>query len=357
MVLAGDVGGTNARFAFFDLEGKTILHDEILPSRSFRSFEAAFATFRARAPKAEILATTIGIAGPVVDRRVKTTNLPWTIDARKISRRFELSRVSLVNDLVAVGLGAVHGSRKHRVSIFGGYPKTKGGNVAVIAAGTGLGEASLVWDGERHVASPSEGAHVDFAPRNAIERELLDVLARRYGHVSYERVASGSTMHDVYEFLVRRGRPEKKALARVVDEAEDRNRAVVSLARSGESEVAMDAIDLWCSVYGAEAGNLALKTFATAGVYVCGGVSAELVDVLEKGLPKRRDRGARSSSRSRDGRGAEPNPEPKSPFLRAFVDKGRMRPLLERIPVAVVLDPLAGLRGAGAHASAAARRR
>ncbi|AKV01886.1 Glucokinase [Labilithrix luteola] len=336
VVIAGDVGGTNARFAFFDLEGKHALHQEVLPSRSFASFEAALGTFLANAPQPRrIRATSIGIAGPIVDQRVKTTNLPWRIDAHAVSRDLDLRNVTLLNDLVAVGLGALSLPPRKLTSLHKGFPKRHGGNLAAIAAGTGLGEAAFIWDGQTHVPCPSEGSHVDFAPRTPIEQELFDLLAAEFGHVSYERVASGSTISVIYEFFVREQRVrESKRAASFVGQAPDPNAAVVELAVNGTSEAAMRAVEMWASVYGAEAGNLALKSLATAGVYVCGGVSVHLAGVLAHGLPARR-RGGASASR----------------FVEAFVDKGRMRPLLEKIPICVVLEPLAGLRGAAAHAA------
>lgn len=345
-VVAGDIGGTHARFAFFGLDGASPLHEEVLPSRSFRSFEAALASFLSRAPAMEIAAATFGIAGPVVDGRVRTTNLPWALDARKLARRFALPKVTLLNDLVTVGLGALHGAPRKQVPIFLGRPKRRGGNLAVIAAGTGLGEAALIWDGTKHVPCPSEGAHVEFAPRTPLEGALLDELARTYGHVSYERVASASVLHDLYVFVARTSRiREPRPVAKAIAEAPDRNAEVVARARSGESEIARRALDLWASVYGAEAGNLALKCFATSGVYVAGAVSAALADVLANGLPGRGS--ARRAKRSLA--------TPSSPFLQAFVDKGRLRPVVERVPIAVVCDKHVGIHGAAAHAAAVAR--
>lgn len=339
-VLAGDIGGTRARFAVFDVTKEPrLVHQDVLESRSFRTFEAALRGFLDGMPRAKLAAATFGIAGPVVDQRVKTTNLPWTIDARALGRAFSIPRVTLLNDLVAAGLGAMAAPPNKLTVLHKGRPKRTGGNLAVIAAGTGLGEAAFVWDGETHVACATEGAHVDFAPRNGVESELLDVLRTEYGHVSYERVASGSTIGKIYEFFVHAQRvKESKQSAAYVTRAEDPNVAVIELAESGRSEAAARAIELWSSVYGAEAGNLALKTLATAGVFLCGGVSTRLAPVLAKGLPGRTKKGS------------------PSPFLEAFVDKGRMRPLLEAVPIAVCVEPRAGLLGAVTHAAMVAGR-
>jgi glucokinase len=309
----------------------------VLGSREHDRFESAVGKFLAGArkvtKKATIAAATFGIAGPVVDGRVKTTNLPWVVDASAVAKELDIPKVTLLNDLVAVGLGALEAPAAKLEVLHLGRPKTSGANVAVIAAGTGLGEAAFVWDGTRHVPLATEGAHVDFAPRTPIESELWSELVREYGHVSYERVASGSTIHVLYNFFVRsRKVAESKSNAAHVLRAPDPNVAVVELAETGKSEAAMRAVDLWAAVYGAEASNLALKTLATGGVFVCGGASARLAKVLAKGLPQRKAKGP-------------------SPFVEAFRDKGRMRPLVEKIPVAVLTEPLAGLLGAASHAA------
>lgn len=331
-VLAGDIGGTRARFALFDAKGKREIHSEVLESRSSASFEAALSQFLEGCPRGKIRAASFGIAGPVVEGRVKTTNLPWVVDANAIAKQFRIPRVTLLNDLVALGLGALCAAPAKLVKVHLGLPKKTGGNVAVIAAGTGLGEATFVWDGDDHVPSPTEGGHCDFAPKNPLEWKLMAKIAAVHGHVSWERVASGSTIGMLYRFFVRDERvPESKDNASYVARAKDTNVAVVELAEKGKSEAAMRAIELWCSMYGAETGNLALKCLASGGVYIAGGVSARLAKVLARGLAARKKK--------------------ESPFVEAFLDKGRMRPLLETIPVAVCTEPRAGLLGAAAHAA------
>lgn len=336
-VLAGDIGGTRARFALVDRKTKAIVHQDVLESRTFPTFDATLAAFLERAKKAKpkILAASFGIAGPIVDQRVKATNLPWTIEGRAVSKQLGGVKVTLLNDLVALGYGAMAASGKDLSLLHGGKPKKEGGNVAIIAAGTGLGEAAFIWDGEKHVACGSEGGHTDFAPKSAVEEALYRKLAVRLGHVSWERVCAGSSISMIYEFLVRDQHVhEGKAAAAKVTRAPDANVAVVELAESGKSEAAMQAIELWSSIYGAEAGNLALKVLATGAVFVCGGVSARLAPILAKGI-----RGRKKEEHAVT-----------SPFLDSFLDKGRMRGLLENVPVAVVMDPKAGLLGAATHA-------
>ena len=341
-ILAGDIGGTHARFALLDPSGRRVRHEEILDSKTFPTFEDAVKRFLDGAGIGGkghgIRAASFGIAGPVVGGRVKTTNLPWSIDARKVGKTIGVKRVTLLNDLVAVGLGALAAKPSKVRVLHLGRPAKKDGNIAVIAAGTGLGEAALMWDGERHLPFATEGGHGDFAPRNRVEIALWERLAKKYGHVSYERIASGSAIHYVYDFFVGHQRVrESKENAALIETADDPNVAIVSLATRRKSEAAMRTIELWSSVYGAEAGNLALKTFATGGVYVCGGASASMADVLAHGLKGRQKRGA------------------PSPFLAAFADKGRMRPLLEAMPIALCLEPLAGMLGAASHAAEVAR--
>lgn len=337
-VLAGDIGGTNARFAIFEVtkKGPRLAHSEVLDSRAYKTFESAMGTFLDHAKAKKLVAASLAIAGPVVDQRVKTTNLPWLVDARTIAKKFSVAKVTLLNDLMAVGLGAIASPSKNVIALQVGRPKKTGGNLAVIAAGTGLGEAMFIWDGKEHIACATEGGHTDFAPRNGEEDELLAMLRAEHGRVSYERIASGSMISMVHRFFVKEQKvKETKDNAAFVARAEDPNRAVVELARAGKSEAAMRAIDLWCSVYGSEAGNLALKCLSTAGVFVCGGVATALKDVLANGLPARR-----SARRTQT-----------SPFLEAFRDKGRMRGLVEAMPVAVCTEPRAGLLGAATHAA------
>lgn len=336
-VLAGDVGGTRARFALFDEGGKKLVFQDVLESRTFRTFEAALDRFlegdakKWMKGKSPIAAASFGIAGPVVDQQVKATNLPWSIDGREIGKAFGLPKVTLLNDLVAVGLGAIASASKHLTVVQVGRPKKEGENLAVIAAGTGLGEASFVWDGSDHVPCATEGGHTDLAPRNAAEIDLLRELMQEHGHVSWERVASGSSISMLYRFFARDKRTgEPKKAAAHVARAKDANVAVVELAEKGTSPAAKRALDMWAGFYGAEAGNLALKSLATGGVFIAGGVSARLAPFLA----------ARGGA-----------------FVEAFRDKGRMRPLMEAIPVAIALEPRAGLLGAAAHAAKSATRK
>jgi glucokinase len=236
-----------------------------------------------------------------------------------LSRKLSIKRVTLLNDLVALALGTLEVSRaKCHVLGDAGHPKKKGANIAVLAAGTGLGEALLVWDGDRFVPTATEGGHTDYAPRDDIEVELLQFLRLRFGHVSWERILSGAGLGNLYDFFRNaKGVAETADNTQLVETAPDRPAAIAGLGIQGTSEAAVRAMALFATIYGAEAGNLALKSLAIGGVYVCGNIAAQMLPVLHQGH-----------------------------FRRAFADKGRFKPLMEKIPVAVVNDSSIGLAGA-----------
>jgi glucokinase len=264
-------------------------------------------------------AAVFGIAGPVVNGRCTATNLPWVIDSRVLARKLRIRKVTLLNDLVALSLGAL-GVARPKLHLLGGagVPKKKGANIAVMAAGTGLGQAMLVWEGSRLVPCGTEGGHSDLAPRDDLEIELLQFLRARFGHVSWERVLSGGGVGNLYDFFRQaKGTVEGADSAHFIETSSDRNAAITELGMSGRSEAASRAVDLFVSLYGAEAGNLALKSLAVGGVFICGNIAVRLLKAIDRGG-----------------------------FHRAFVDKGRFTPLMERIPVAIVLDKDVGLMGA-----------
>jgi glucokinase len=324
VLIVGDIGGTNARLHLLSPKGRLERHD-VFESHAFPSLEAVLKRFLGPKPP-RVSAAVFGIAGPVVDNRCRATNLPWLIDARVVSRKLGIRKVTLLNDLVALAIGAIHVKPgKRRVLGAAGAPKPRGANIAVIAAGTGLGEAILVWDGERHVASATEGGHADFAPRDEIELDLFRFLSARYGgHVSYERLVSGMGLGNLYDFFrdgvgsggATIGLGETVYNEQAIATAPDRNAAIAKLAAEGTSKAAVAAVDRFVSIYGAEAGNLALKSMSLGGVLVCGNIAAKMLPVLERGG-----------------------------FMKAFADKGRFKGMLEKVPVAVVTDSDVGLQG------------
>jgi glucokinase len=328
LLLAGDIGGTHARLSLLRPDGRAVRKAEFA-SRKYPSLEAVVTEFLAPvSPKPRVTAAAFGVAGPVVNGRVVATNLAWVIDGRILARKLNIKRVRILNDLVALSLGALRVPRgKLHLLNEAAVPKKRGANVAVIAAGTGLGEAMLIWDGAGFVPNATEGGHADFAARDELEVELLQFLRARFGRVSYERVLSGGGLGNLYDFF-----RQAKSIAETGENSEtigasaDRNATISELGQAGKSEAAVRALQLFATIYGAEAGNLALKTLALGGVYVCGNIAERLLPILDDGS-----------------------------FLRAFREKGRFAPLMEKIPVAVVLDKNVGLAGAASAALAEMR--
>jgi len=323
VIVAGDIGGTNARLATFDVRaGQLLLVKEVVyPSRSAPDLETIARRFVEEARPAAT-AVALGVAGPVKNDRIETPNLPWVVDGRRLADVFTVPKVTLLNDLKANAYGIRHlGPADFAVLQPGAHDAT--GNQAILSAGTGLGCAGLYWDGQRHRPFATEGGHADFAPRSHLEAELMEDIAREKGRVSAERLLSGSGLVRIYRFLRQRsGLPEPEALAARF--AKEDVAAVVSRSALDQADpVCVQALDMFVSVYGAEAGNVALRMLATAGVFLGGGIAP-------KNLPAFR----------RDGL-----------FMKAFLDKGRMRPLLETVPVLVVLNDRAALWGA-AHCAA-----
>jgi glucokinase len=321
LVLAGDIGGTNARLRLYDASGERPVHEAVLPSAG-PSLEALVGGYLARR-KVRVSAAVLGVPGPVVDGVARPTNLPWVINQRKLSRALDIPNVALVNDLAAIAIGCTRAAASARLVLSPGKAP-KGGNVAVIAAGTGLGEAMLIWDGARHVPCASEGGHADYAPSSDIEVDLLVFLRAKLGirHISFERVLSGPGLGNVYDFFAKR-LGEAAIVTRQLKSG-DRHAKIAALGLAKKSRAAGEAVDLFARIYGAEAGNLALKALSLGGVYLSGRIATEII-------PKRRDI-----------------------FLEAMRDKGRLGALLARMPVVIVKDSLVGLAGAGYLAAALA---
>jgi glucokinase len=323
MILAGDIGGTNTRLALFRLDGErlALVAERTYPSRSYAGLDPIVREFASRdAPRVEH--ACFGIAGPVVDGRSATTNLPWVVDARRLAGDLRLASVGLINDLEANAYGiAALEARDFAVLHAGAAGETAvvgaAGHAAILSAGTGLGEAGLYWDGERHHPFASEGGHASFAPVGDLQIELLRHLARSHPHVSWERVLSGPGLYNIYAFLRDTGRGEEPPWLFEQMREGDPSAIISGAALAGRSALCDQALDLFVVLYGAEAGNLALKFKATGGVYVGGGIAPKIIERL--GQP---------------------------PFVSAFLDKGRMRALLERIPVKVILNTRTALLGA-----------
>jgi glucokinase len=320
LILVGDIGGTNTRLAFFaEEDGQNLAVEKVYPSPHYSGLEEIVAEFVAT-QKLPVTHAAFGVAGPVRDGRVVATNLPWVVDARQLARGLGIERVALLNDLEANAYGLATLSPASFAVLQDGAPHAVG-NAAVISAGTGLGEAGLFWDGCEHRPFATEGGHTSFAPCDALGDELLRFLRSEFGHVSWERIVSGPGLVNIYRFLRDTGRGTEPAWLAEEMRAEDPAPVISQMALAGKSELCEKALDLFVEMYGAEAGNLALKVIATGGVYLGGGIAPKIL------------------------------PKLKTPaFREAFLSKGRMRPLLEAIPIRVILDDKIALRGAARRA-------
>ncbi len=320
MILAGDVGGTKTRLALFDEKiGMQFLDEHKFASREFPNFSALLKKFLEQEQGKKISCASFGVAGPVVDGKCQATNLPWTISAQELQEELKIPKVYLLNDVAANawGLRTLSADEFFVVNI----GKEQRGNQALISAGTGLGEAGLFWDGKTHQPFACEGGHCDFAPTNSEEIELFQYLTRQYDHVSYERVLSGPGLFQIYRFLVDTKREkEDPSIANLMQQMEP-PKVITEKGGSGACKVCARACLLFTELYGAEAGNTALKFFAEGGIFLGGGIAPHLIPFFEKGK-----------------------------FIKAFIDKGRMSSLLMNIPIKVVLNEKTALLGAARYA-------
>jgi glucokinase len=318
MLLAGDIGGTKSRLAIFTdgADPRRPLAEEVLQSGRFSGIEALVRAFLKRTNGSADRAC-FAIAGPVINGRAAVTNLPWIAETEAIRREFGFRSVRLLNDLAATVRAVPLLEPRELHTLCPGEPAAMG-VIAVIAPGTGLGEAFLTRDGTRRLEHASEGGHADFAAGSPLEEDLLRELRKEFDHVSYERVCSGPGLWRIYRFLRERGTAEEPPLlAAGLAAAADPVQVIVDAALAEKTGICVQTVSLFCSILGAEAGNLALKTLATGGVYIGGGIAPRLLPFLEEG-----------------------------PFLEAFRRKGRMADLLFRMPVHVILEPRAALIGA-----------
>jgi glucokinase len=325
MILAGDVGGTKVHLALYDFTNGKLKHtrEERFPAKDYSGLEAIVKEFLG-ADRAT--AACFGVPGPVRDGRLRLTNLPWTLDSRELTTSLGIEHVFLINDLEANGYGIAELAPDQIYSLAEG-DASQIGNRALIAAGTGLGEGLLIWNGRMHVPFPSEGGHADYSPRNEDEIDLLRFLKLKYnGRISWERVVSGMGMTSIYEFLRDvRGLEEPASLAEQIAAAGDPNAVITELGLAARSEICEKTLDMFVSAYGAEAGNLALKVLSVGGLYIGGGIGPRILDKLKDGT-----------------------------FMKAFTDKGRLSQLLVNMPVRVILESRAAVLGAAAFAEARA---
>jgi glucokinase len=325
LILAGDIGGTKTHLALFSSQDNNLKaeYQKTYQSQQYSGLEPLLHDFLATG-KHPIGRASFGIAGPLIDGRVNPPNLDWVVDPLSLAKALGLPSVSLLNDLEAAAYGISTLAPEEFLVLNEGVIR-RPGNKVLIAAGTGLGETIIFDDGKNYYPLASEGGHADFAARNEMEIELLRYLIGRFGRVSYERVVSGPGLANIYDFLSERaGSRVPGPFADKIAAAEDRSPVISQAALAGDPEIAVKAMDLLVSSYGAEAGNLALKAKAIGGVYVGGGIAPKILSKLNNGT-----------------------------FMQAFNEKGRYRELVSSIPVYVVLNEKAALRGAAYHASLA----
>jgi glucokinase len=336
--LAGDIGGTKTRLAVIKVRGTQaqIVHENSYRSRDYATFEELLEDFlsrtkcflspRSSSAKGEnsqihIHHAAFGIAGPVQGKVVKTTNLPWRIDADALQHLFSLPCCTLLNDLEATAYGLPALSENDLFTLQAGAPNASG-NIAVIAAGTGLGEAGLFWDGCCHRPFATEGGHASFSPGNELDMALLSYLQQRFQHISWERVVSGMGLSSMHRFLCEHRQAEVPQWLLEKMRNGDAVAAIAQAALAGRDDICIETLNWFVRLYGAEAGNLALKLMSRGGLFLGGGIAPKILPMLQNGA-----------------------------FLEAFMNKGRMRRLLEAIPVKVILNDRAALFGPALRAA------
>src|SRR4030043_1323717 len=319
-ILAGDVGGTNTRIGLFEVtRGRLrLLSEKNYLSKKYKGLENILGDFlRSRRG---IASACFGVAGPVTEEVIIATNLPWWIDIQSLQKALSLKKVEVINDLVANAYGISVLTKGDFEILNAG--KAKKGNQALISAGTALGETILFWDGKQYVPSPSEGGHAEFGPRNHLELELFHHLSDTFDHVSYERVLSGGGLFHIYQFLKdsKRFGSEPSWLS-VKIRGEDPAEVISEMARLKKNKLCMKALDLFTSIYGAAAGNLALQGTAGGGVFIGGGIAPKIIWKLKDGT-----------------------------FMKRFKDKGRLSHIVAHIPVKVIMNERTALLGAASRA-------
>jgi glucokinase len=322
-VLAGDIGGTNARFAILEVRGPTqarIVHEARYPSAAASGLAPLVIRYLAEAGARPDVAC-FGIACPVIDGGCEAPNLPWKVDTRLLAREIGIPRTTVINDFRAVGHG-LHSLSDDEVEVLQPGVAVPHGPIALIGAGTGLGQGYLLWDGSRYVVYPSEGGHADFAPTDGLQRDLLAFLAGEFGRVSSERVLSGDGIGRIYRFLASAGVAEEQAAVRDEMAGNDPAAVITRHGLAGTDPLSVKALEVFVRAYGTAAGNLALTVLASGGVYIAGGIASKIVRRLASGA-----------------------------FVEAFRDKGRLSSVVARIPVRVILTGDVALYGAAAVAA------
>jgi glucokinase len=322
-ILAGDIGGTKTVLGIFEFAAQRLetVAEATFASGAHSSFDEVLAQFLEAHRAVELRAACFGVAGPVIDGRSNLLHLPWQLDEAELARASGAARVVLINDVEAAAYGMLTLGDDERTVLNPGLPQPHA-NIAVMAAGTGLGESFLCWDGERYRASATEGGHASFAPRTDVQIELLRFLRGEFaGRVSTERLLSGPGLHNIYRFVRQRSsEAEPRPITERMAE-EDPSAVIAELALESKDAACVESLELFASIYGAEAGDIALRYLALGGVFIGGGIAPKILPALQTDA-----------------------------FMRAFVDKGRYSELVAGIPVWVSLEPRAPLLGAAHYA-------
>lgn len=323
VVLAGDVGGTKTHLGLFKLDAQDIqlVRDQSYVTAQFRSLEEVATLFLGY--DRHLDAACFGVPGPVIEGRSHATNVTWQMEVSALSRALGIERTHLMNDLEATAYGVPHLTASELLELQPGEARSVPSNIAVIAAGTGLGEAGLVATSAGYHAVATEGGHCGFAPADdEDQRGLLAFLAHEFGHVSFERVLSGPGLFNIYRYLLTSIADEEPPWLSDLIRTGDPPSVISEIAMAARDPRCVRALDLFVAIYGAEASNLALKYLSMGGIYLCGGIAPKIKSFLQR-----------------------------PSFLEGFLAKGRLRPTLERIPVKVSLNPSTALLGAAAYAA------
>lgn len=328
LILAGDIGGTKTLLQIAEVSGNhvSVWKEQRFDSASFSGLDPVVQTFlknfSASGAQPEIIQSAcFGVAGPVNGRQASLTNLPWKLDADEIAQACNLSHATLINDFEAIGYGIAALQPEDFVVLQEGKQVPQGMQV-VLGAGTGLGVCFLAWCGDRYQVIPSEGGHMDFAPADELQAALLQYLRQSLGHISYERIVSGSGLVAIYQFLLHQTEQSESLELKAAINSGDVAAAIAKFALSGKDAVAISALEMFVRIYGAQAGNLALAALARGGVYVAGGIAPKIISKMQGGG-----------------------------FMQAFLDKGRYREMLSDLPVQVIMNEKVGLMGAALVAS------
>jgi glucokinase len=327
MILAGDVGGTKVHLALYRFDHGELSHvrDEKFPAQEHAGLEEIVRKFLDESGNPEVTAGCFGVPGPVRGGRLKLTNLPWVLDSRELAAGLNIEHLFLINDLEANGYGIQELTADQIFELSAGDGAAVG-NRGLVSAGTGLGEAVLVWNGKTHTPLASEGGHCDFSARNEMEIDLLRYLQKQLGgRVSFERVVSGIGLKNIYAFLRDEKGLEEPAWLKQRMQEEDPNAVIGEVGETGENDLCAQTLDIFAAAYGAEAGNMALKILAVGGMYLGGGIAPKILKKMQDGA-----------------------------FMKAFTDKGRLSDLLVHTPVRIILESRAALIGAAAYAEARA---